>query len=893
MGHRGVAVRASILREIEALKGLTHAFVLTHDIDFLFVQGLVLRALRTAGEPALTVFADAGCAADSFEAQASLAVGLGQRYRLVPVALASRGRFHPKAVLLASPEDATLFVGSGNLTFGGWCDNGEVWIRFRTADGEGSAISAFKAYLDELITGLPLADVLASEVDATFDPLSRAWANPLPEPQHLLGRLGDGPSLLARLGNGLRAQHLTVCSPYFDPDGDALRLLLESSGATQTIVLTQESSTNLLPDALASWPPTVRTVAADYFHVSQKGERRRARLHAKWMLAAREDGRGVAVVGSANCSRAALTATGPHGNAELVVVVEGDANELAAQLRAEIEVHDRPIELPAARPVSEEEDRPRSAEPVVLAARLDMGVLRVAFSAPEDFVAQKIEADGIALSTERAAPGELVGYPDGVPQRVRVVGLRSGGFWSTPECWVDVEGLLRGTAGRRRLLDLVRQSQHAGLWNIEVWANLIDAAFDEIASPTARGGGGGSGARIEDSAPRTWQEDDVFLPTFSLSRIESGEHSNSDTDVVSSTLALLFNWSQGEQGIDRLDSVDDDEDGAAAGDDVLVEAGEGEEPDELPPKSPVSSRLEVSPEKASKRQARAVAVLQKMLDALADPGFLGTRSPADIRRAIIMLALLLRTGRHHGWLSGTDFFAATQKAWRAVFFSGPTSETQGELAARLEREEDPESFREALATPRLAAALAAWALAAHREGAGRDLARFDLTCAVSAAHHPWMWRGAALERISQELHRLIRHTYQAEEEALLGAWWPRVQRRGAALAAFDRALFGTSPADLRGRLASWTVQPGELLWQGTAGWCVCEGSASSSMPDENIAVRKLQGDESRPTFRAGYLIPLRSLVEAMDGQLSLQVRTELDAIIAETALSYSAITGQR
>src|SRR5690606_14192724 len=209
---------------------------------------------------------------------------------------------------------------------------------------------------------------------------------------------------------------------------------------------------------------------------------------------------------------------------------------------------------------------------------------------------------------------------------------------------------------------------------------------------------------------------------------------------------------------------------------------------------------ELSPEKASKRQARALAVLEKMLDTLADPEFIGTRSPADIRRAIIMLALLLRTGRHHGWLSGADFFAVTQRAWRAVFFSGRPSETRGELAARLEREEDPDAFREALATPRLAAALAAWALAAHREGAGRELARFDLTCAVSAAHHPWMWRGAALDRISQELHRLIRHTYQAEEEAVLGTWWPRVQRRGAAIGALERALQGASPKDLRGRL---------------------------------------------------------------------------------------------
>lgn len=879
-------MRASILREIEALKGVTHAFVLTHNIDFLFVQGLVLRALRAAGEPALTVFADAGCAAESYETQAPLAAGLGQRYRLVPVALASRGRFHPKAVLLASPDEATLFVGSGNLTFGGWCDNGEVWTRFRTADGEGSAIAAFKAYLDELITGLPLADVLAAELDAAFDPTSRAWANPLPEPQHLVGRLGDGASLLARLGGQLRGQHLTVCSPYFDPEGGALRLLIDSSGAAQATVLTQESSTNLLPDALASWPATVRTLPADYFHVNDKGERRRARLHAKWMLAAQDDGRGVAVVGSANCSRAALTATGLHGNAELVVVMEGDADELAAQLRAELEVYDRPIELPAAPPDREEEDVLRSAEPVVLAARLDMGTLRVAVGAAEDFVPQKIEADGIPLSTERAPSGELVGYPDGVPRRVRVVGLRNGEPWCTPECWVDVEALLRGTAGRRRLLDLVRQSQHAGLWNIEVWADLVDAAFEEIASPTTRGGGGGR-AKTEDGAPRTWHEDDVFLPTFSLSGTDHGGHSSNDTDVVSSTLALLFNWSQGEEGVDRLDSVDDDEADGAEGDDVLVEAGEGEEPEEVPATLRVSSPPDLSPEKASKRQARALAVLEKMLDTLADPEFIGTRGPADIRRAIIMLALLLRTGRHHGWLSGADFFAVTQRAWRAVFFSGRTSETRGELAARLEREKDPDAFREALATPRLAAALAAWALAAHREGAGRELARFDLTCAVSAAHHPWMWRGAALDRISQELHRLIRHTYQAEEAALLGEWWPQLQRRGAAIAALERALAGASPRDLRSSLGPWSVQPGALLWQGSAGWCVCEQLADSASPDQKVAVRKLQGDESRRDFKAGFLIPLGALVAAIGEKLPRQVKDEIGTLIRETAQVYS------
>jgi hypothetical protein len=36
----------------------THAVVLTHNIDFLFVQSVLVPRLRWAGNPRLTIFAD-------------------------------------------------------------------------------------------------------------------------------------------------------------------------------------------------------------------------------------------------------------------------------------------------------------------------------------------------------------------------------------------------------------------------------------------------------------------------------------------------------------------------------------------------------------------------------------------------------------------------------------------------------------------------------------------------------------------------------------------------------------------------------------------------------------------------------------------------------------------
>jgi hypothetical protein len=871
-------MRSSILREMEKMKGVTHAFILTHDVDFFFIQGLLLKALRAAGSPLLTIFADCGRAASSFQSQGSLASGLGQRYRLVPVALSSGGRFHPKAVLLCGKEGATLYVGSGNLTFGGWCDNGEVWSRFRTQDGEGAAVTAFREYLDELLGLVPLQAAVRFEIEAAFDATSRPWAAELPEADHLVGRLGSGPSLLDRIGPRLRGSRLTVCTPFFDPEGEALLRVAETVGATEVEVLIQESSTNLMPEALASWPVHVRARPADFVHVDAKGEHRKARLHAKWFIAS-DGARATAILGSANCSRAALTAAGITGNAELVVVREGETRDLVDQIRAEIAVEDRPLALPAQPAEPEEDEAPPVENPVILVARYDLGILHIALAPRGGFVPTTVVVDGEALAVTPARPEALQVRHDIPPSRVRVDGLLGGECWSTPEHWVDVESLLRGSAGRRRMVDLVRQSQQAGHLSVQVWADLVDAAFEEIASPTPWGGGGGDWSSAERPTEWVWKTEDVFLDSYALPAARPGQQSGSESDVVSATLALLLHFSMGEEGVDHQ-AADDDDDGDDL-DPSLVDADEDEDEADRPAPPPPPP-----PAKAAKHQQRALAVLEKMLGALADPEFLAKRHPGDIRRAIIMLALLLRVGRQQGWLERGPFFALTQRAWKAVFFSGSRSGHRGDLAERLDTEDDPVAFQQALATPRLAAALAAWGLAAHLQGDGPDLIRFDLTAAVSAAHHPWMWRGAPLERIAHELHQLIRYTEQSGEFEAVQDWWLRVQRRGAALRALEAELERHPTAALRARLGAWHAPPGTMLWQGSSGWCVTEGAAVSTRPRDKIAVRKLQGDEGEKHFVASFLVPLDPLLTFLAGSLSGEVVAELRTLSGEVSRAY-------
>ena len=88
----------------------TSAIVLTHNIDFLFLQSIVRPRLRKSGHPKLTIFADASCASGSYRQQRLLLDGLGRHYRVAQVDMGVGRRFHPKAILLAGPTKATALL---------------------------------------------------------------------------------------------------------------------------------------------------------------------------------------------------------------------------------------------------------------------------------------------------------------------------------------------------------------------------------------------------------------------------------------------------------------------------------------------------------------------------------------------------------------------------------------------------------------------------------------------------------------------------------------------------------------------------------------------------------------------------------------------------------------
>ena len=69
---------------VEASKRATTAVVLTHNIDFMFAQAILVNRLRRSGAPRLTIFADAGCAAGSFARQSEIADRVGRPLATAP-----------------------------------------------------------------------------------------------------------------------------------------------------------------------------------------------------------------------------------------------------------------------------------------------------------------------------------------------------------------------------------------------------------------------------------------------------------------------------------------------------------------------------------------------------------------------------------------------------------------------------------------------------------------------------------------------------------------------------------------------------------------------------------------------------------------------------------------
>ena len=855
-------MRDDLLKIISSAKEVSNAIVLTHNIDFVFVQTVALAAFRRSGHPTLTIFADAACAAESFAHQRPLLDGLGVRYRVVPVSMSPGFRFHPKAVLLSSEEAATLLVGSGNLTFGGWRENAEVWLRFDSDQDGVAPFHAFKGYLTEVMARIPLPDAVKAEVEEAFDPKSKTWVSmEATNDAMLVGRVGAGNSLLDQMLDMVGSEpvdELLVCSPYFDDHGVGLREIVARANAHRTTVLCQPERSTLTQ---RSWEPSSGQAVlqkADFTRTDASGEERTTFMHAKFYAFVR-DHQVTVLAGSANCSQAALTISGSAGNAELQAAKTVTRSEFEEEFLGELKVASEHVTLrdgPALDPI----DRGLAGPSLrILAARFEAQSLHVAYT--------PVDASVVGCLIDEA-PARFINVKKGIvhatssmePKVVAIQARIGNELVESAHAWIDLEQRLRATARGRSLADSIRARIQPGEWNASGWIEVLDVFCKNLSyMPAHRTGMAVSRSKSEQKTDGELEftADDVFSPSYSPPSLGSIRIPDAlgRNEHLQSLQQLLLRWFG--IAIEEPEGKDETSDGSEE---------EGEDNVDRPETLHVAPPSKPSPaSKVTERDKRRIeALLSQIEESMTSKEFLADRGPDYLAADIKVASVILRLGLREGWVEHKRFFDLTHKIWSSLFFSSEQRKDVGWLEYRFSTAEDRVAFINAMRSAELSAALIGWKLGAPSNAATPEASRFAFAAVLAVARLPWLWYGGESEKIAEELAVLLSHTTdpgvrQEDFVCEAEAEWALLLRRGQAFRLLEAAVRRMTPAEICDRILIDELHPGDLLWQGTAGFCVVRQQASR-VAGRKVKVLKLQGVESESKFIASSTVPMRALL---------------------------------
>ena len=233
------------------------------------------------------------------------------------------GAFHPKTYLFARRDEATLVVGSGNLTRQGIDAGKEVFTAFDTRTEQGlSTLRAWAAWIGRLVAG------------ADDEQLTRRFAALREQCPWMVGMIGATPfavneerPLLDQFAEQLppTVDELHVSAPYYDRNALALAEALDR-------IQPKELHLYLGLGTKVHGPSLAAVLETANCQLQVRRFDPATFVHAK-LLGAVCGSEGLLLCGSPNLSRAALTLTytdGGHGNCEVALIRRGSADQVRA-----------------------------------------------------------------------------------------------------------------------------------------------------------------------------------------------------------------------------------------------------------------------------------------------------------------------------------------------------------------------------------------------------------------------------------------------------------------------------------------------------------------------------------------------------------------------------------
>lgn len=290
--------------------GYPRAIALTYSFHPLFFERIILRDLWYGGTGDISIIADQGEVQDAITRYAGQFNFLGKKYLLS--AANTRGAFHPKVLLRIGPKGAKLLLGTGNMTFAGWGGNKDLALDLALAADNPESPAIVNNVLDHITPYLT--------TDSAREGLARIRDYPW-----LIGSEGNvdhtllltkpeqplAEQLLKRW-SGRRFSRMFAFTGSTDEKGAFIEWCHRQFGVDECVISVSPENSSFLKQEIDKLP--VKVLLAPF-----SGPQR---LHAKFFWFDGPDG-PAAIVGSANCSRAAwLMAPVDGGNVEAIHVYD-------------------------------------------------------------------------------------------------------------------------------------------------------------------------------------------------------------------------------------------------------------------------------------------------------------------------------------------------------------------------------------------------------------------------------------------------------------------------------------------------------------------------------------------------------------------------------------------
>lgn len=303
--ERTLASPLTLLLEEEGKSagGTDELLLLSFSLDLGFFERTALGVAQALGAR-VTVVGDAYVARPDVRAVRRA----GRGYLNGLAAAAQGGAFHPKLMVLAGADRATVAIGSGNTTMAGWHSNEELWSVLRAdIDSAPAAVTDLADFLRRLSRHVRFSARVDRACERVADLLQRYPAT------------ADSPTLVHSLARPILDQlphgpvdQLIVHAPFLDAECAALRRIIDRMSPRELTVAVQPALGVFHGDQLAA---VVNDAGGQLIKLAE--ERYRHGKLIEWSVGDRR----WALTGSPNISIAALgQPMAQGGNCELGLI---------------------------------------------------------------------------------------------------------------------------------------------------------------------------------------------------------------------------------------------------------------------------------------------------------------------------------------------------------------------------------------------------------------------------------------------------------------------------------------------------------------------------------------------------------------------------------------------